>query len=174
MLTVSQLAKQCGLSRTALLYYESIGLMAAPQRSRGNYRCYGKSEVQRLQQICAYRDAGLNLRDIRMILDRPRDDAFGVLKRRLMELDAEIGALRAHQQAILTLLQHTPLRRAKMITKQKWVSIMKSAGFSTDQMHRWHSEFERSAPEQHQEFLEFLHMSPEEIQTTREQSRIRS
>jgi MerR family transcriptional regulator, thiopeptide resistance regulator len=51
---------------------------------------------------------------------------------------------------------------------------MKSSGFSTDQMQRWHSEFERTAPEQHQEFLEFLHMSPEEIQTIREQSKMRS
>ena len=134
--------------------------------------------ASRMFNVCSryahYRDAGLNLRDIRMILDRPRDDSFGVLKRRLMEIDAEIGILHAQRKAILTLLQHTPLRGAKMITKQKWISIVKSAGFSTDQMQRWHSEFERTAPEQHQEFLEFLHMSPEEIQTIREQSKIRS
>jgi hypothetical protein len=106
-----------------------------------------------------------------VILDRPGGDAFGVLKRRLLELDAEIGTLRAHQQAILKLLQHKALRRAKMITKQKWISIMKACGFSSEQMHRWHSEFERSTPEEHQEFLEFLHISPDEIKTIREQSR---
>ena len=58
-----------------------------------------------------------------------------------------------------------------MITKQKWISIMKACGFSSEQMHRWHSEFERSTPEEHQEFLEFLHISPDEIKTIREQSR---
>jgi DNA-binding transcriptional MerR regulator len=171
MLTVTKLAQRCGLSRTALLYYESIGLMPPPQRSNGNYRCYGEADMQRLLQIRAYRDAGLKLEDIRVILDRPGGDAFGVLKRRLLELDAEVETLRAHQQAILKLLQHKTLRRAKMITKQKWISIMKACGFSSEQMHRWHSEFERSAPEEHQEFLEFLRISPDEVKIIREQSR---
>lgn len=40
MWTVSKLASRAGLSRTALLYYESIGLMRAPARSQGNYRFY--------------------------------------------------------------------------------------------------------------------------------------
>ena len=172
MLTVTKLARRCGLSRTALLYYESIGLMRPPQRSGGNYRCYGEADLRRLLQICAYRDAGLKLEDIRQILDRTGGDAFAVLKRRLMELDAEIGALRAHQQAILKLLESKTLRKAKMITKQKWVSIMEGCGFSSEQMHRWHAEFERSAPEEHQEFLEFLHIPAEEIKTIREKSRI--
>jgi DNA-binding transcriptional MerR regulator len=171
MLTVTKLAQRCGLSRTAVLYYESVGLMHPPPRSNGNYRCYGEADMQRLLQIRAYRDAGLKLEDIRVILDRPGGDAFGVLKRRLLELDAEIVTLRAHQQAILKLLQHKTLRRAKMITKQKWISIMKACGFSSEQMHRWHSEFECSAPQEHQEFLEFLHISPDEIKTIREQSR---
>lgn len=172
MWTVSKLARRCGLSRTALLYYESVGLMPAPQRSEGNYRCYGEADMQRLLQIRAYRDAGLKLDDIRMILDRPDGEAAGVLKHRLLELDAEIGMLHAHQQAILKLLQNKNLGKEKMITKQKWVSIMKSCGFSNEQMNRWHSEFERSAPEEHQEFLEFLHIAPEEIKTIRGQSRV--
>jgi MerR family transcriptional regulator, thiopeptide resistance regulator len=58
-----------------------------------------------------------------------------------------------------------------MISKEKWVSIMRSCGFSEDQMHRWHAEFERSAPEEHQEFLEFLHIPAAEIKTIRNQSR---
>jgi len=175
MFTVTQLARRCGLSRTALLYYESIGLMPPPQRSGGNYRRYGESDLARLLEICAYRNAGLKLNDIRAILDtkgnRLGRDAAGVLKRRLLELDAEIGILRSHQQAILKLLEHKALGKAKMITKDKWVSIMKACGFSKEQMQRWHAEFERSAPAEHQEFLEFLHIPADEIQTIRAESR---
>ena len=174
MITVTKLARRCGISRTALLYYESIGLMPPPQRSGGNYRCYGESDLRRLLQIHAYRDAGLKLEDIRTILnskpDRNGRDAAGVLKRRLLELDAEITTLRSHQQAILKLLEHKALGKAKMITKEKWVSIMKSCGFTEEQMHRWHAEFERSAPTEHQEFLEFLHIPAAEIKTIRENS----
>lgn len=175
MLTVTHLARRCGLSRTALLYYESIGLMPPPQRSGGNYRSYGEADVRRLSKIRAYRDAGLKLEDIRAILntkpDRPGNGATGVLKRRLLELDAEISTLRRHQQAILKLLEHNALRRAKMISKEKWVSIMKACGFTGEQMDRWHAEFERSAPAEHQEFLEFLHIPVEEIKSIRAQSR---
>jgi DNA-binding transcriptional MerR regulator len=171
MWTVSKLASRAGLSRTALLYYESIGLMRAPARSQGNYRFYDERDLKRLLEIRAYRDAGLKLDDIRAVLDRSAGEAAGVLRRRLMELDDEIRARREHQAAILKLLRHTSLRREQMITKQKWVSIMKACGLSDEQMHRWHAEFERSAPDEHQEFLEFLHIPEAEITTIREKSR---
>jgi len=174
MLTVTKLARQCGLSRTAVLYYESIGLMRKPARTGGNYRSYGEADVERLLEIRAYRNAGLTIDDIRAIFatrGRSGNDARGVLKRRLVELDAEIGSLRAHQHAILQLLGSKALGKADMITKEKWVLIMKNCGFTGEQMHRWHGEFERSAPEEHQEFLEFLHIPAAEIKTIREQSR---
>lgn len=172
MLTVTKLARRCGLSRTALLYYESIGLMPAPQRTDGNYRCYSQADATRLEQICAYRDAGLKLEDIRTMLDRRSGDAFRVLKRRLLEIDAEVQVLRGHQQAILKLLRHRTTRKAEMISKEKWVSVMKACGFSEEQMQRWHAEFERMAPEEHQEFLEFLHIPALEIKTIRGSSRL--
>ena len=58
-----------------------------------------------------------------------------------------------------------------MIGKEKWVAIMKAAGFTEADMHRWHAEFERSAPQEHQEFLEFLHVPAEEIRSIRDWSR---
>jgi len=172
MFTVSKLAKSCGLSRSTLLYYESVGLLKPAVRSAANYRAYGEKDLPRLQRICAYRDAGLKLDDIRRILDRPETDAASVLKRRLIELNAEIEALRDHQRAILSLLKsNQSLWRTKVITKDKLVSIMRASGLSEDDMQRFHIEFERNAPEEHQEFLEFLHIPAEEIRSIREWSR---
>lgn len=173
MWTVSKLAARCGLSRGTLLYYESIGLLKPPARSAANYRRYGERDLQRLQQICAYRHAGLTLDDIRAILvkpDRRESDAAAVLKRRLVALDGEIETRRAHQRAILKLLQNDSIGRNKMITKEKWVSIMKASGLTEADMHRWHAEFEKAAPEEHQEFLEFLHIPAAEIRTIRDWS----
>ena len=173
MWTVSKLAARCGLSRGTLLYYESIGLLKPPARSAANYRRYGERDFERLQQICAYRHAGLTLNDIRAILikpDRRESDAAAVLKRRLVALDGEIETRRAHQRAILKLLQSDSIGRNKMITKEKWVSIMKASGLTEADMHRWHAEFEKAAPEEHQEFLEFLHIPAAEIRTIRDWS----
>ena len=172
MLTVSKLARGCGLSRSTVLYYESIGLLKSAARSHGNYRTYGEKDLCRLQQICMYRGAGLKLDDIRAILDRPDNDAAEILKRRLAELNAEVETLRCHQQAILRLIQNKgTFRRTKIMTKEKWTSIMKASGFSEADMHRWHVEFERSAPDDHQQFLEFLHIPTEEVHSIREWSR---
>ena len=172
MLTVTRLAKACGLSRTAVLYYESIGLLRPAQRTEANYRRYTPREAERLRQICVYRNAGLTLRDIRGILDSPATGASHVLERRLKELDAEIETLRGHQRQILLLLPRTKaLKRLKMITKEKWVAVMRGAGLTEEQMRVWHAEFERSAPAEHQEFLEFLHIPADEITRIHEWSR---
>lgn len=172
MLTVSKLARQCGLSRSTLLYYESCGLLKRAARTHRNYRAYGENDLRRLEQICLYRQAGLKLTDIRAILDRRETDAAVVLQRRLVELNGEIEVLRGHQRAILALLQSGgAFDRRKIMTKKKWVEIMRATGFSDDEMTRWHCEFERSAPEDHQQFLEFLHIAPEEIRLIREWSR---
>jgi DNA-binding transcriptional MerR regulator len=172
MLTVSKLAKGCGLSRTTILYYESIGLLRPARRNAANYRSYTERDVQRLAQICSYRNAGLNLDDIHALLESPESDAASILKRRLVELDAEIETRRRHQKAILMLLRSQgSLRRTRMMTKEKWTGIMRAAGFTDGDMHRWHIEFERSAPEDHEEFLGSLHIPKEEIAQIRDWSR---
>jgi DNA-binding transcriptional MerR regulator len=84
MLTVTGLARSCGLSRSAVLYYESIGLLRPARRTEGNYRAYSDADLRRLKQICVYRDAGLKLGDIRELLDRPENDATAILGRRLL------------------------------------------------------------------------------------------
>lgn len=170
--TVTQLARQHGLSRGTLLYYESIGLMTRPARTAGGYRSYGERDAARLAEIVAYRDAGVKLADIRLILTRPRSDASLVLKRRLLEIDREVARLREHQRSILKLLGQTgALRRKQVITKERWIAIMEAAGFSEVDRGRWHAEFEKSAPTEHQEFLEFLHIPANEIKKIRDWSR---
>jgi len=170
-LTITKLARACGLSRTAVLYYESLGLVRPPRRSAGNYRIYSEADLARLREVCAYRASGLKSGDIRSLLDGPRGDAAAVLQRRLLEIAGEIETLREHQRSIARLLGETNrLRRYRMVTKQKWIEIMRAAGFTEEQMHRWHREFEKSAPAEHQEFLEFLHIPPDEVKQIREAS----
>ena len=172
MWTVSKLAKSCGLSRSTLLYYEAIGLLRPAARSDGNYRWYGEKDLSRLRKICVYRDVGLRLEDIRAILEQPETQTDLILERRLVELQAEIAQLREHQRGILMLMKNKQsFRRIKARTKEKWVAIMKASGFSETDMRRWHVEFERAAPEEHQTFLESLHIAADEIDSIRQRCR---
>ena len=172
MMTETTLARRCGLSRTTLLYYEKAGLLRRPPRTSGNYRAYGSQDEERLRQIGLYRKVGLSVAEIRTLLNRPGGGAVSVLERRMVAIDAEVETLRRHQRAILSLLQRSrSFRREQMMTKDKWVSIMRAAGFSEDDMTRWHVEFEKNAPQDHQEFLEYLQIGTPDIARIREWSR---
>ncbi len=169
---MSALARAASLSRSTVLYYESIGLLRRVKRTPANYRVYGEQDLGRLRQICIYRSAGLTLEDIRTILNQPTSDFVAILQQRLARLGDEIERLHEQQRAIARLLQSSgKLRRNVMITKKKWVEIMRASGFSEDDMHRWHAEFEKSAPVEHEEFLKFLHIPEPEVASIREWSR---
>jgi len=174
-LSVTSLARSCNLARSTVLYYESIGLLARPRRTPGNYRAYSDKDLLRLRQICTYRDAGLALTDIRSILDAPGGNAAAVLRRRLSEISEGIERMREHQRAIARLLATTDqFRRLPVVTKEKFTAILRASGFSEEDMRRLHTEFESSAPNEHQEFLEFLHIPQEEIRSIREWSRAKN
>ena len=61
LLTLGRLARATGLARSSLLHYEALGLLQPRARSDSGYRLYGEAEVQRLQAIRRYREAGLSL-----------------------------------------------------------------------------------------------------------------
>jgi DNA-binding transcriptional MerR regulator len=171
-MTVTKLARAAGLSRSTVLYYESIGLLRKVRRSAANYRLYGEADAGRLRQICVYRAAGLTLEDIRTILDRPASEFASILERRLAQLVEEMERLRGQQRAIARLLQTTnTLKRRNMLTKEKWTQIMRDSKFSEDDMHRWHAQFEKAEPEEHEQFLKFLNIPEAEVKTIRAWSR---
>ena len=172
LLTVTHLARSCNLARSTVLYYEKLGLLARPRRTDGNYRVYSERDLDRLRQICSWRDAGLTLADIRSLLDVSGGNAAAVLRRRLEELGRGIERMREHQRAITRLLATTDkFRRLPVVTKEKFTAVLRASGFSEEDMRRLHTEFESSAPNEHQEFLEFLHIPAEEICQIREWSR---
>lgn len=71
MRTVRQLARAAGISVRTLHHYDAIGLLKPADVGPNGYRYYGRPELLRLQQILFYRELGLNLQRIRMILDDP-------------------------------------------------------------------------------------------------------
>lgn len=167
-MTVTKLARAAGLSRSTVLYYESIGLLRQAKRSATNYRMYGEADASRLRQICVYRQAGLRLEDIRAVLNRPAGDFAAILERRLAQLGEEMECLRGQQRAIARLLQ---TKGRDTLTKEKWTQVMRDSGFSDDDMHRWHAQFEKAEPDEHEQFLKFLHIPAAEVKSIRERSR---
>jgi MerR family transcriptional regulator, thiopeptide resistance regulator len=171
-LSVSGLGRRFGLSRSALLYYDRIGLLSPSQRSRAGYRIYGERDAKRLEAICRYRDIGLSLAQIRELLDGATGRTAVLLEARLEELDGEIQRLRDQQRVIVRLLANPKkLARARAMDKDGWVAVLRAAGLDDAAMRRWHVEFERMSPKAHQDFLESLGLAPAEVTRIRNGSR---
>ena len=169
-LTVGRLAKRFGLSRSTLLYYDRLGLLRPSGRSGGDYRLYEDADVQRLDAICRFRAAGFSLADIAALLDAPTGGLAGVLTRRIAELDREMEALRAQQGFLFRLLPGA-LGSRGAASRQGWVALLAQAGFDDAARDRWHMDFERLAPDQHQAFLHAIGIPAGEIAAIREYCR---
>lgn len=155
--TLGRLAKQTGMARSSLLHYEELGLLLPAGRSAAGYRLYGEDEIERLQAIRSYRDAGLSLSAIRELLAEEASDPARILSRRLVGLNDEITRLRAQQMQLARLLAAPALRaRGRRWTHEQWVGMLRDAGFDDDDMRSWHVDFEAGDPPAHAAFLRAL------------------
>lgn len=167
MYTVGRLAKKFGLSRSTLLYYDSIGLLSPTHHTKGAYRQYSEDDAEKLRRICMYRETGVSLKNIAQILaSETTSETAAVLEDRLQALSKEIATLQNQQRIVAGLLQKSALPTTSMDT-DTWTTMFKDAGLSTEEMRRWHADFERMSPDEHVQFLKGLHMPEKEISTIR-------
>jgi DNA-binding transcriptional MerR regulator len=172
MYTVGQLGKRIGLSRSALLYYDEIGLLSPSARSASGYRLYSEDDARRLERIMTYRDAGLSLDVIGRLLQTDDASAPALLERHLQKVNEEIARLRQQQHVIARLLGDAQvLRKSRSMTKDQWIALLASTGLNEEGMEKWHREFEKMSPDAHQDFLESLGIPPGEIALIRQFSR---
>ena len=172
MYTIGQLSQLSGLSRSTLLYYDRKGLLNASTRTDSNYRLYNQDDLSRLQLILDYRQTGIGLDQIKLLLDSPASQSANLLEQRLNQLNVEIAELRQQQTIIVKLLENDTLhRKSRALTKQNWVEILKATGLSDEDMQQWHTEFERKMPQAHQDFLESLGIEKIEIKAIRKRAK---
>jgi DNA-binding transcriptional MerR regulator len=162
-LTIGALARRCGVSRTALLNYERLGLIASARTDAG-YRLYDAQAVSRLEQIRAYRATGLSLDAIATLLQG--GDQATLIERRLHDIHREIAQLREQQDVLLQLLRAGSSAEPSM-TKERWTAMLRQAGLDDAAMQRWHALFEHQSPQAHEDFLRSLGLAQGEIEHIR-------
>jgi len=163
MYQVTELARQFGLSRSTLLYYDRIGLLSPSARSLANYRRYSASDRERLAMICSLRLAGLAIDGIRTILAADEDDTTSVLQHRLRQIGMEIQALQTQQRLLAGMLKLKGEGGPKSaVDNEMFVEILRATGMDDAAMKQLHVEFERRAPQAHHNFLLSLGISENE------------
>ncbi len=107
---IGALADEVGVNTKTIRYYESIGLMAEPERTASGYRDYGPDALERLNFIRDAQASGLTLAEIQSILEL-KDAGEGtcehtreLLVRHLVDIDEQLARLH-HSRARLVELQ---------------------------------------------------------------------
>ncbi len=98
--SVGQVADLAGVTIRTLHHYDEIGLLSPSGRSLAGYRIYEEPDLERQQQILFYRELGFALEEIVTIVDDPRTDAVGHLRRQRGLLTERIERLRKMVAAI--------------------------------------------------------------------------
>ena len=80
MYTVKQLSDLAQVSVRTLHYYDEISLLTPSQVGGNGYRYYDDNALLRLQQILFYREIGMELMQIKDVLDSPNFDLVTALK----------------------------------------------------------------------------------------------
>jgi DNA-binding transcriptional MerR regulator len=119
--TVGRVADLSGVTVRTLHHYDEIGLLSPGGRSAAGYRLYEDSDIERLQRILFYRELGFALEEIATIVDDPRTDALGHLRRqrgllteRIRRLSAMVAAIDYEMEARTMDLKLTPEERLEV------------------------------------------------------------
>ncbi|HEX3045378.1 MAG TPA: MerR family transcriptional regulator [Bacillota bacterium] len=167
MYTIGELCEEAGLSRGTLLYYDHVGLLKPSARTPANYRCYTEDDLERLKQICLYRDTGMPLDEIRQILESPQNDTTLILEKHLQDLSQGMRKLTLQRQIVTWMIiqKREPgfTESQNLSPKDALITVLTKVGFNDDELVRLHREFEKFNPSEHQAFLEVLGVPADEI-----------
>ncbi len=107
MYTVRELCKLSKLSRSTLLYYDSLGILKPVKRSAANYRLYSEQSLECLRKICMYRDAGVPLTDISKMIEISCDEdtVVDILEKTLHMLNEQARRIREKQQVVINMIR---------------------------------------------------------------------
>ncbi|MBX3082103.1 MAG: MerR family transcriptional regulator [Anaerolineae bacterium] len=103
MYSVKQLADLASISVRTLHYYDEIGLLTPSLVTDNGYRHYDEANLLRLQQILFYREIGLELTQIKTVLDSPNFDLLEALRSHRRELEKKAERL----QDLITTVDNT-------------------------------------------------------------------
>ena len=166
--TVGKLSKMFGISRTALLYYDQIGLLCPTARNSAGYRLYSQADADCLGQIMILKQAGVPISEIRSIISSEETIVFGKLMKRLGEINSEIEKLKDNQKHIISIMsQSTVTKNPYKADPILMDRIIRYAEIDDNKREQWHVEFEAQSPELHEQFLKMIGLSEEEVKAVR-------
>lgn len=108
-MTIGELARRAGVTARTVRYYEQVGLVPPPPRTRSGYRRYGEDELLRLQFIGKAKHLGLSLDEIRGVIavsaagTDPCPHVVGLIDRHLGQIEETLTRLSEFREQLAKL-----------------------------------------------------------------------
>ncbi len=108
---IGELGDACGVTTKTIRYYESIGLLEAPDRTASGYRDYGSEVAERLRFIRDAQSSGLTLAEISSVLElkgageRSCQHTMALISDHVLAIDAQIEQLAAARAELAALAE---------------------------------------------------------------------
>ena len=109
---IGEVAERAGVTTKTVRYYEQLGILPEPERTASGYRTYGDGTLERLRFIRDAQRTGLNLTEIRSILEikdhgeRSCEHTRDLLRRHLHDIDTQIARLTDARRTLIELAEH--------------------------------------------------------------------
>ncbi len=104
--TVKKLAAMSGVSVRTLHFYDEVGLLKPAYHGANGYRFYEEAQLLMLQQILFFRTLGIELQQIKRILERPDFDKVAALESHRKVLRKNLSNTRKLIQTIDKTIEH--------------------------------------------------------------------
>ncbi len=128
--TVGAVAALTGVSVRTLHHYDHIGLVVPSVRTPAGYRGYTDADIERLHVVLVYRAVGLQLEDIRALLDDGGADALEHLRRQHRLLLEQADRLQHTIKAVEELM--SAHRSGIQLTAEEQIEIFGTTAFSEE------------------------------------------
>jgi len=153
---IRQLAKKYNITRTTLLYYDSINLLKPGNRTIAGYRIYSHEDEKKLNEIVFYRKIGFSIKQIKKILCSNITEELNLLLLQLNKLNIEIEAIKIQQGIIINEFTNKKYNSLSNSNETEIITTLLN-GISPSV---FHEKFEKSSPVNHQNIINVLDKLP--------------
>lgn len=105
MKKVNEVSRLAGVSKRTLQFYDDEGLLPA-KRSKDNYRLYDDSTLECLWQILVYREMGLDLKEIKHLLNISEREKTRFLDEKIRDIEQQVASLNGQIEFMTYVQQH--------------------------------------------------------------------
>jgi MerR family transcriptional regulator, mercuric resistance operon regulatory protein len=113
-LRVGELADKCNVNKETIRYYERMGLLPEPSRSKSGYRLYSHETVERLKFIKRMQELGFTLSEIDKLLgvvdpdEAKCKDMYDFTVSKLEDIQEKITDLKRIEKMLIDLKERCP------------------------------------------------------------------